>query len=239
MDESVRGLVLKVTNYLEADKLLTILSFEKGKIVAKARGANKAKSKLKAFCQPFCFANFELVKGKAGYILSGVKAIDNFFATTSDIHKYSYAFSILEIFDKICVENEDYHLILLDGIRALKEMNYSDTNPVLILSRFFLDVLRHEGFKINLKKCANCGGVLEGQVYFSFKMGGMLCSNCGINDGTLISNGVFSALKILSQNSYERLHSIRFSKEILESLFELLKKDFYCRFDIVINSLNL
>ena len=54
MDERVKGIVLRARDYKESDKILTLLTFEKGKISVKARGAKKAKSKLKAFCQPFC-----------------------------------------------------------------------------------------------------------------------------------------------------------------------------------------
>ena len=70
MDTIVKGIVLKTKEYKDNDKLLTILTLEKGKILVKARGVKKSKSKLKAFCQSFCFADFELVSSSAGFVLS-------------------------------------------------------------------------------------------------------------------------------------------------------------------------
>ena len=68
--------------------MLTILTLEKGKILVNARGVKKPKSKLKAFCQSFCFADFELTKSSNGYILTGVNQIESFFDLTSNIDKF-------------------------------------------------------------------------------------------------------------------------------------------------------
>ena len=68
MDTTVKGIVLKTKDYKDSDKLVTILTLEKGKILVKARGVKKTKSKLKAFCQSFCFADFELVSSSGIFI---------------------------------------------------------------------------------------------------------------------------------------------------------------------------
>ena len=120
MDLTVKGVVLKTTEYKDNDKLLTILTLEKGKILVKARGVKKSTSKLKAFCQSFCFADFELVSSGAGYVLTGVNEIENFYNLTTNIDKFSYAFCVLEIIDKVCAENQEYVSIFIDCLKTLQ-----------------------------------------------------------------------------------------------------------------------
>ena len=60
MELIVNGLMLKSADYKENDKILTLLTAEKGKITAGIKGVRKAKAKLKFAAQPFCFAEYVL-----------------------------------------------------------------------------------------------------------------------------------------------------------------------------------
>ena len=79
MDIRAKGLVVASRDIGEKDKLLTILTLEYGKLTCKARGVKAPKSKLKMQTQPFCFADFEMVKSGGNYTLTGGNIIDSFF----------------------------------------------------------------------------------------------------------------------------------------------------------------
>ena len=64
------GIVLRYTNLGEADKILTILTRNNGKIKAIAKGCRKPKSSLLSSSEVFVFSEFVLYKGTNFYHIS-------------------------------------------------------------------------------------------------------------------------------------------------------------------------
>ena len=56
MESKADALVLRATDYGEYDKMVTLLTAERGKIGAALKGVRRAGAKLKFAAQPFCFA---------------------------------------------------------------------------------------------------------------------------------------------------------------------------------------
>ena len=240
MDLKVKGIVLKAQDYQDDDKLLSILTLEEGKIIVKARGVKKAKSKLKAFCQPFCFADFELANSKGGgFVLTGVNEIENFFSLSSDIKKINYAFAVIEIVDKICQENESYPQIFVDILKCLKQISYTDTNSTLCLIKFILNTLNFEGVNLNLNRCNSCKSVLLSNVVLDLNTGEILCPACKNFNCIEISRAVFSALKMIGTCEYEKLHTIKLSQKILDEALKVIIQNLQYKFDIHIKTIEL
>lgn len=239
MDTQVKGIVLKTKEYKDNDKLLTILTLEKGKILVKARGVKKATSKLKAFCQSFCFANFELASTKGTYVLTGVNEIESFYDLTTDISKFSFAFCALELVDKVCYENQEYVSIFIDLLKCLQQMKDGKINVKLLLSKFMLNLLGYEGFNFNLSSCASCGNPLKIECFCDKSKGEILCPNCRTPNHDIMEKVTFSSLKILSQNSYEKLSTIKLSNVVLDKLLKFLTENIYYHYEIKLKSLIL
>ena len=79
MQESlyVTGIVLKQSPFGEYDRLVCLLTREKGKITAFARGARKPGNRLAAATNPFAFGTFRLYEGRTSYTISAAD-IQNF-----------------------------------------------------------------------------------------------------------------------------------------------------------------
>lgn len=239
MDTKVKGIVLKTKEYKDNDKLLTILSLEKGKILVKAKGVKKASSKLKAFCQSFCFAEFELASSKAGFVLTGVNEIESFYDITCDIDRFSYAFCVLELVDKVCYENQEYVSIFIDMLKCLKQIKAGGTDVKLILCKFIFNVLNFEGFKINLNNCIYCKKPLTKNLFFNISKGEISCENCKSIEDEMLDNAIFSALKILVNNSYDQLKTVKLSNALQDKLLKFLTQNIYFRYEIKLKSLIL
>ena len=238
MDIKVKGLVLSSRDYGEKDKLITLLTFEYGKITCKARGVKAPKSKLKMQVQPFCFADYELVKTGNNYTLTGGNIIDNFFELVSNIDKFEYGSSVLEVLDKISKESEDMSGPLVLGLKTLKNLCYSDLAEDLLYLHFMLNILRLEGFEINTNACSLCKSKFMGDTYFDFGSGEVVCSACKSLDCMIIPPAVFACIRLVNNTAEEGLNVLKLKEEYIKAAIMLLKKNFENKFMCRLKSLN-
>lgn len=119
----VTGMVIKGLPIGEYDKRITILTRERGKISAFAKGARRPNSRLMAATSPFSFGVFKLFEGKNSYNIMDV-SIDNFFeGMREDFEAAYYGMYFLEIADFYTRENNDDKemlRLLYQSVRALQ-----------------------------------------------------------------------------------------------------------------------
>lgn len=119
---NLTGMVLKASPVGEFDRRLVILTRERGKITAFARGAKRPGNQLMAVSRPFAFGCFRLFEGRDSYNLQSAE-ISNYFAGLSgDVEAACYGSYFLEVADYYCRENVDgteMLLLLYQSMRAL------------------------------------------------------------------------------------------------------------------------
>lgn len=140
---TVEGIILKRSNFGEADRMLTILTKNLGKISVVARGVRKITSRRAGNVELLNLVKVGLFKGK-GYTLTEAASIETFPRIKSNLAISTAAFHILELANKFLPENDPnfqvYDLIVL----TLKTF---ERNPrQLVLRAFEIKFLNLLGF---------------------------------------------------------------------------------------------
>lgn len=119
---TITGIVMKTVPIGEFDRRVVILTRERGKISAFAKGSRKPNSSLVAATNPFSFGEFKLYQGKASYQILEAD-ISNYFAELrEDFEGAYYGMYFLEVADYYARENNDERELLklmYQSLRAL------------------------------------------------------------------------------------------------------------------------
>ena len=206
MERSVhfRGIVVRHTNYDEADRFITFLTPFQGKVSALAKGVRKLTSRKAGHLQPFTYVDVQLSKGKgASWLVTQVSTIEAYPEITASLDKTVRTSCILELAERFSLENEEnvpLFQLTLDTLRRFAV--FTDTYPV---QRYFdLQLLSVTGSRPELFECVRCRKkVLPEDQFIHFGLGGVLCPDCG----GLVRGARPVSMKTLKFLRYYQTHS--------------------------------
>ena len=170
------AIVTGARRYGEADRLITLLTLDRGRKSAIAKSARKAKSKFAGSTETFIKAKFELAEGRSLDIVRHAEVISANLALRENWTRLQLAGHVAEIANKMGEEGvpdpQLYHL--LD--EAISGITEDRIGSVLI---FKVGVLSHMGIFPDLGGCVECGKTrATGQVHLDISRDGFLCSDC-------------------------------------------------------------
>jgi len=221
----VTGMVLSTMPISEYDKRIVLLTKERGKITAFARGARRPNSQLLAATNPFAFGEFELFEGKNSYNVSKASIHNYFRELTLDVDAAYLGFYFLEFCEYFCQENNDEKemlKLLYQSLRALESPVLSNT---LVRAVFELKAITINGEGPSVFSCMHCRSTEELR-YFSVKRGGIFCKKCKSGQGTRkVHESTRYAMQYVISSNIEKLFTFQLSEEVLEE-FQRLMKDY-------------
>lgn len=229
------GMVLKAMPIGEYDKRITILTKERGKITAFARGARRQTSPFLAATNPFSFGEFELFEGRSTYTVSKVSVRNYFRELTADISAAYYGFYFLEFADYYCQENNDETemlKLLYQSLRALESPSFDNRLVKLI---FELKALAVNGEAPNVFLCARCREK-KNLSWFSAQKARMVCGFCAneiqhkgeggtaLGSYRKLSESTVYTMQYIISSAVEKLYTFSVSAEVLKEFQQLMRE---------------
>lgn len=209
------GMVLQTMPMGDYDRRLTILTKERGKITAFAKGARRPNSQLLAAANPFCFGEFELFEGRTTYTLVKAAVANYFRDLLSDLDSVYYGFYFLELAAYYTQENNDESQMLKLLYQSLRALEHPSLDNRLVKVIYELRVLVVNGEYPNVFSCMKCGRQEE-LSYFSVKYRGTLCKDCGsLESGILLNESVLYTLQYIISSELKKLYTFTVTEQVL------------------------
>lgn len=144
-ETKVTGMVLFAAPSGEYDKRIVLLTKERGKITAFARGARRPGSRLLAPCTPFSFGTFSVYEGKNAYTLVNAEIVNYFQELKEDCVGTCYGVYFMEVADYYSRENLDAAQLLNLLYASLRALMNPHLDRELVRSIFELKSMVLDG----------------------------------------------------------------------------------------------
>jgi DNA repair protein RecO (recombination protein O) len=200
----VEGVVLRHSDFSEADRLLTIFTREFGKLSAIAKGVRKARSRKAGHVEPFTRVSLQLARGRDLFILTQAEALNVFANLREDLLLLGTASYVIELIDRSTTEEEENRSLYNLLARTLNRLDRGD-DPNLVTRYFEMRLLDYVGFRPQLQVCTQCEAKIQAEdQYFSAMRGGVICPKCGYRDPGVrtISMQALKYLRHFQRSSY-------------------------------------
>jgi DNA repair protein RecO (recombination protein O) len=161
------AIILTRTDYGEADRIITLLTPDYGKLRLMAKGVRRIKSKLAGGVELFSVSNITYIKGRGeiGTLVS-TRLLKHYGNIVQDIERVQLGYELIKLLNKITEDETDasYFSLLETAFESLDD-NRIDTS--LIRAWFSAQLLAEGGFSPNLSTMSN-GQKLDASKKYSF-----------------------------------------------------------------------
>jgi len=209
-----KGIIIGRTNYGEADRILTIMSADNGKIRAIAKGSRKIKSRSGGHIELFGLVDFILANSRSLNIVTSATLTWYPHNLASDYDRLGLAYLFSSMINKL-VDEEEPHVevyeLLLASLNALEK---SGVEPQLELW-FKLRLLDALGYKPQLDCCVVCGeNSGEASYFISAERGGLVDERCRNLGDLEISTNAVKLWRLILDHTYAAIRTLTESKAI-------------------------
>jgi DNA repair protein RecO (recombination protein O) len=220
MYQKTEGLVLREVDYKEADRLLTVLTKDSGKLTLKARGVRKSKGTLKSACQLLTYSEFTYSERNGYCTITEAVPIQMFTELRADLELLSLASYLAQVTDVAAMEGEPNQELLSLTLNALYALSVLHKPQKLVKAGFELRAACIMGYTPDLSFCAGCGS--ETPSRFLLREGVLLCDTCakGESEGIRmpVSPAALAAMRYLTECPANRLFSFSLSETAQDEL---------------------
>ena len=235
---TTNGLVVREQKVNDCDRLITVLTADRGLVSAFADGALRIKSKTAAATGLLCYSTFTFFHGRDTYKVNEAVVAEVFFRLRESIEKLTLAQYFCELALKLAPEEEpagDVLRLLLNGLHLLAgELR----PPLLIKSAVELRMLVLAGYMPDLSGCHSCQND-DGSFNFNVAEGVLLCESCHApgNNTSPLPPGVLAAMRHITGAEDSKVFSFTLSENNLTALSGLSEKFLLAQTETVFKTL--
>jgi len=199
------AVILRRTDFGEADRLLTIYTPQHGKQRVVAKGVRKTSSKLAGHLELFTHTALMLAVGRNLDVVTQSHVVQSFSTLRQEARRLFCGYYAIELLDRLSEEDDPNRPMFELLTQTLATLDAS-RSPDLALRSYELHLLGLAGYRPQLFHCASCHEALnEDSAHFSSAAGGALCPRCGRADRAAQAMGLscFKLMRYLQSQPLE------------------------------------
>ncbi|NLW14550.1 MAG: DNA repair protein RecO [Trueperella sp.] len=195
------AIVLRCHDLGEADRIITMLSRQHGKVRAVAKGVRRTKSRFGSRVEPFSMIDVQLYRGRNLDTITQVESRNQYGRTlVANYDAYTTASVMLELAGRLTGDDPDPgQFRLLHG--ALHASATAAHAPDLVLGSYMLRALALSGWELAVFECALCG-VPGPHEAFHVASGGAVCDDCRPPGSTIPTVDTWQLIGALNEGDW-------------------------------------
>ena len=222
----VSAIVLKRREQGEADRLLTVMTRDRGKLTLLAKGVRKPASRKAGHIEPFTYVELLVAKGKSLDLVTQAETLEAHRALREDLWRSSWAYYVVELADAF-TQDDDPNAPLFDLVlETLSRLN-AGFDPALAVRYYELHLLSLVGYQPQLFHCVQCDAPLQPEVNFlSLERGGALCPSHGAHHPETIALPVpvLKVLRFMQTRPWEQVAQLQLSPAVSRQVESVLAR---------------
>ncbi len=180
----VRALVLRKTKLGETDVIVALLTDDGRRLQAVAKGMRKPGSRFGGRLEPYSVVDLLLHTGRSLEVVSEAETVAAHAPLREDYDRSIAAAVVADVLDKLAVEGQPEERLFGLAHATLDAMEDVGLEglPLLVVA-FLVKAMAMHGYRPELDSCACCAEQAAGGRLFSLADGGVLCPQCGFEEG--------------------------------------------------------
>jgi DNA repair protein RecO (recombination protein O) len=175
------AVVLRHSNFGEADRVLVIYTRDQGKIRTIAKGVRKIKSRKAGHLEPFSRITLQLARGHDLAIITQAETVESYSNIRTSLELTGYTAVVIELVDRFTFEAEENRLIYQILTETLHRLDQGE-DPFITVRYYEIHLLDALGYRPELFACSVCRKEIQPiDQYFSPEQGGVVCPQCARN----------------------------------------------------------
>ena len=234
------AVVLRRLDYGEADRILTLLTREHGKLSAIAKGSRRAKARAANGLDLFARAQMMLAKGHNLDVVAQAQRRGDVRNISGDLQRTAYACLVAEVADKVLEERHPVDDVFELVVTTIERLNAPQRSARVESAWFVMRILDLLGYQPQLSDCPGCNQPLpEAAGWFSPLLGGVLCRKCGAHEqsGSPVSVNGLKVLRLMAAGDGVLYDRLRLSTELLREVEAALEAQLEYHLDRQLKSL--
>ena len=213
--EKALALLIRLVDFSETSRVVTMFTREFGKVGALAKGERRLKGPFAGALDLLCVCRIVLIRKHSDSLdlLTEAELMKGFHPPQRNSLQVLYAgYYIAELLLELTHDSDPHPQLFDVAVESLRELE-SGGNVRLIVRRFELAILRETGHMPYFDGCVACGGEIgDAQaVWFSQVAGGLACRSCSASAGRTVrlSPGSVKVLRMLGNVANEQWRRLR------------------------------